>query len=79
LFIFFIFHIGDVLDVLAGNFEQKSKGYKRGALAQLFLLNNYHYILKILRTSRLSEILGKEMDTKFEKQISKHRSNYHDR
>ncbi|KAG0344492.1 exocyst complex component exo70 [Podila humilis] len=44
-------YIADVLEALVQNIDSKSKFYKKGqSLTQLFLLNNYFYISKAVRT-----------------------------
>ena len=44
--------IADVLEALVQNIDAKSKFYKKGqSLTQLFLLNNYFYISKSVRTT----------------------------
>lgn len=43
--------VADVLEALVQNIDSKSKFYKKGqSLTQLFLLNNYFYISKSVRT-----------------------------
>ncbi|KAG9322813.1 hypothetical protein KVV02_005561 [Mortierella alpina] len=45
-------YFADVLEALVQNIDAKSKFYKKGqSLAQLFLLNNYFYISKSVRTT----------------------------
>ncbi|KAF9433811.1 exocyst complex component exo70 [Entomortierella beljakovae] len=45
-------YFADVLEALVQNIDAKSKFYKKGqALSQLFLLNNYFYISKSIRTT----------------------------
>ncbi|KAG0368817.1 Cullin repeat-like-containing domain protein [Gamsiella multidivaricata] len=45
-------YFADVLEALVQNIDVKSKFYKKGqSLAQLFLLNNYFYISKSVRTT----------------------------
>ncbi|KAF9355141.1 exocyst complex component exo70 [Mortierella sp. NVP85] len=45
-------YFADVLEALVQNIEAKSRFYKKGhALSQIFLLNNYHYISKAVRTT----------------------------
>ncbi|KAF9200335.1 exocyst complex component exo70 [Haplosporangium sp. Z 27] len=45
-------YFADVLEALVQNIESKSKFYKKGqSLTQLFLLNNYFYISKSVRTT----------------------------
>ena len=47
-----LFNLADVLEALVQNIDAKSKFYKKGqALTQLFLLNNYFYISKSVRTT----------------------------
>ncbi|CAH1274439.1 EXOC7 [Branchiostoma lanceolatum] len=50
-------YIGKVLGALQLNLENKAKGYDDPALTAIFLLNNYHYILKSLKSSGLLRVV----------------------
>ncbi|XP_078611801.1 exocyst complex component 7-like isoform X1 [Branchiostoma floridae x Branchiostoma japonicum] len=50
-------YIGKVLGALQLNLENKAKGYDDPALTAIFLLNNYHYILKTLKSSGLMRVV----------------------
>ena len=47
-------------------------------LSVVFLLNNYHYISKVLRQTTLGDLLGREIEIKFEKLLSKQKQLYID-
>ena len=52
IFVRFFGTVADVLEALVQNIEAKSRFYKKGqTLTQLFLLNNYFYISKAVRTT----------------------------
>ncbi|KAG0235112.1 exocyst complex component exo70 [Mortierella sp. GBA43] len=52
-------YFADVLEALVQNIEAKSKFYKKNVLTQIFLLNNYFYISKSVRTTPgLLEVLN---------------------
>ncbi|XP_019616758.1 PREDICTED: exocyst complex component 7-like isoform X2 [Branchiostoma belcheri] len=50
-------YIGKVLGALQLNLENKAKGYDDPALTAIFLLNNYHYILKTIKSSGLLQVV----------------------
>ncbi|TPX35775.1 hypothetical protein SmJEL517_g01873 [Synchytrium microbalum] len=66
----------EVLDALSSNLETKSKAYKKPMLSVVFLLNNYHYICKILRLTPLGDLLGRDVEVKFEKLLAKQKELY---
>ncbi|CAG8591414.1 129_t:CDS:10 [Paraglomus occultum] len=70
-------YFADCLDALATGLENRAKAYKKSALTYIFLLNNYHYILKSIRTQYVP-LLDKEMETKFEKAVKKNNDSYQD-
>jgi len=66
-----------VIDGLRSNLETKAKGYKRATLSMIFLLNNYHYILKtVLANPQLNELIGKEIEPKFKEMVALMSSDY---
>ncbi|KAI8808746.1 Cullin repeat-like-containing domain protein [Cladochytrium replicatum] len=68
-----------VLIALVNTLESKSKGYsKKPTLALIFLLNNYHYILKNVRTSILANAVDKDLDEHFEKLVTEKKRAYQD-
>ncbi|CAG8603375.1 9075_t:CDS:10 [Cetraspora pellucida] len=54
-------YFADFLDCLAQSLDSKAKTYKKPALTAIFLLNNYYYILKAIRTQFMS-VLDPEVD-----------------
>ncbi|CAG8625894.1 1779_t:CDS:10, partial [Paraglomus brasilianum] len=71
------FYIADCLDALATGLENRAKAYKKSALTYIFLLNNYHYVLKSIRTQYVP-LLDKEVETKFERAVKKNNDSYQD-
>ncbi|KAI9197159.1 Cullin repeat-like-containing domain protein [Polychytrium aggregatum] len=76
----FVDYAVEIFEALAQSLETRSKGYKQkgGALAAIFLLNNYHYIAKNLKNSKLSEVVGPDVEAKFEKLVSLKKDAYRD-
>jgi len=46
-----------VLNALQSNISRKAKSYENPAIAWIFLLNNYDYILRFLRSDRLEDVV----------------------
>lgn len=81
-------YISDVIMALISNLESKSRGYKKVStavdksggktiLACVFLLNNYHYILKSMKAfPALMNILGKDIVLKVERKIKEEMDYY---
>ncbi|KAI8928584.1 Cullin repeat-like-containing domain protein [Entophlyctis helioformis] len=64
--------ISKMVESLLTDLETKSKGYKRPTLTTLFLLNNYHYILKSIKgTKSLAESIGPDVLDSLEKSIKR--------
>ncbi|KAJ1568851.1 Exocyst complex component 7 [Cladochytrium tenue] len=68
--------IESVLESLFANLDLKSKGYKRSALATIFLLNNYHFVLKQCRQLGLGALAGTAVEEKYEKAIVRQKELY---
>lgn len=69
----------DVLDALNSNLESKSRQYKKSVVASIFLLNNYHYVYKSIRSHpKLLSVVGKEIEVKYEKLYLKSKDSYLD-
>lgn len=78
----------DVLAALLNNLENKAKGYKKTSstldksatkpiLASIFLINNYHYIVKSLRANTgLLNVIGKDFEGKVEKKMNEELDTY---
>ena len=70
-------YVAQLTETLLLDLDVKSKGYKKPTLATLFLLNNLHYILKSVKGTKLSEILGQErvemIETSIKKQLDLYR------
>jgi len=80
--IFRIFNIlkfitADVMESLTIAIDFKAKSYKKTALTCIFLLNNYHYILKSIRTQFFS-VLDQEIEYKYEKMVKRYNDGYQD-
>ncbi|ORX90514.1 Exo70 exocyst complex subunit [Basidiobolus meristosporus CBS 931.73] len=69
-------YFANVLDVVIANINEKAKGYKKPYLGTVFLMNNYHYLLKVIRSTKLESILGSEMVSKYEKLNKKQQDAY---
>eukprot|EP00842_Homolaphlyctis_polyrhiza_P006063 jgi/Hompol1/6458/HPOL_004987-RA len=63
--------VSKMIESLLTDLELKSKGYKKATLTTLFLLNNYHYILKAIKNCKLGEIVSAEVIDAIEKLIKK--------
>ncbi|KAI8072383.1 Cullin repeat-like-containing domain protein [Gongronella butleri] len=61
----------DSLDQLCNSLQSKSRGYKKPALATIFLLNNYNYILRQIRSPPLNAIFDEATEVKFGKLVKK--------
>ncbi|KMZ68727.1 Exocyst complex component EXO70A1 [Zostera marina] len=48
----------NIMQALLTNLELKSKQYKDPALAHIFLMNNYHYIVLAVKDSKAKDLLG---------------------
>ncbi|RIB02778.1 Cullin repeat-like-containing domain protein [Gigaspora rosea] len=70
-------YVADVLECLAQSLDSKARTYKKPALTSIFLLNNYYYILKSIRTQFMS-VLDPEVESKFDKMVKKWNDAYQD-
>ncbi|CAG8459687.1 65_t:CDS:10 [Scutellospora calospora] len=70
-------YFSDVLECLAQSLDSKAKTYKKFTLTSIFLLNNYFYILKSIRTQFMS-VLDPEVESKFDKMVKKWNDTYQD-
>ncbi|CAO3589024.1 unnamed protein product [Absidia cylindrospora] len=61
----------DALDQLCISLQTKSRGYKKPTLATVFLLNNYNYILRQIRSPPLNAIFDEHTEVKFGKLVKK--------
>ncbi|TPX33934.1 hypothetical protein SeMB42_g07417 [Synchytrium endobioticum] len=69
-------YFNEVLDALSQKLEAKSKAYKKPMLSVVFLLNNYHYISKVLRQSPVGGFLGRDVEIKFDTLLSRQKELY---
>jgi exocyst complex component 7 len=65
-----------IFNALESNLETRARAYKISALRQIFLLNNYDYILKHLKQSQLIKQLGPRFMDRYELLIRTARENY---
>eukprot|EP00897_Mesotaenium_endlicherianum_P006653 jgi/Mesen1/6015/ME000306S05280 len=65
-----------ILTVLQNNLEAKSRMYKEGALMQLFLMNNMHYMVRSLRKSDAKELLGDDWVQRHRRIVQQHATTY---
>jgi exocyst complex protein 7 len=66
------------LGALQINLEQKAKGYKNHAQSSIFLLNNYHYIMKNLKAAQLTDFVGVETVLYFDRLCEDSRRSYNE-
>ncbi|KAJ8658405.1 hypothetical protein O0I10_005757 [Lichtheimia ornata] len=69
---------GDALDQLTMSIQSRSRGYKKPALATIFLLNNYNHILRQIRTPPLNAVFDDSTEMKFSKLVKKQIDSYQD-
>ncbi|KAI7875888.1 hypothetical protein K492DRAFT_213748 [Lichtheimia hyalospora FSU 10163] len=69
---------GDALDQLTLSIQSRSRGYKKPALATVFLLNNYNHILRQIRTPPLNAVFDDSTEMKFSKLVKKQIDSYQD-
>eukprot|EP00698_Gefionella_okellyi_P016963 TRINITY_DN4906_c0_g1_i2.p1 TRINITY_DN4906_c0_g1~~TRINITY_DN4906_c0_g1_i2.p1 ORF type:complete len:599 (-),score=161.07 TRINITY_DN4906_c0_g1_i2:1079-2875(-) len=71
-------YIVNVLRALEGNLEMKAKQYgaKQAMATCVFLLNNYHYILKSVRDRDMLNDVGTTVVNYYERLVSKQMANY---
>ncbi|PKC67670.1 Exo70 exocyst complex subunit [Rhizophagus irregularis] len=70
-------YFADVLESLSNTLDSRSKSYKKTALTCIFLLNNYHHILKSVR-SQFYSVLDPDIERKYEKMVKKYNDGYQD-
>ncbi|KAI9488929.1 Cullin repeat-like-containing domain protein [Zychaea mexicana] len=66
----------DALDQLTVSLQRISRGYKKPALATVFLLNNYNHILRQIRSPPLNAIFDEVSELKFSKLVKKQLDTY---
>lgn len=67
-----------ILQVLQSNLEQKANSYKNSSLSSIFLINNYHYMIKSIKSSNLVDALGGIIIHHFESLFLEARKAYKD-
>jgi hypothetical protein len=60
-----------IIEALIVDIDIKAKGYKKPIIGTVFLLNNYHYMVKNLKNSQLMESVELLLVQNLEKLISK--------
>ncbi|KAJ3171254.1 K(+)/H(+) antiporter [Geranomyces variabilis] len=68
----------DILTSLSISLDAKAKTYKKPTLGAIFLLNNFSYILKHVRSSGLADVVGALEISRLEKSALKGRQGYRD-
>lgn len=63
--------VSQLITALLEDIDIKSKNYKKPALANLFSLNNLHYIIKGIKGTKLAEAAGQKLIADMEKAIKK--------
>ena len=69
-------YLVEVMTSLESNLMDKATVYEDQTLADLFLLNNYHYIMKTIRKSAYSVIFRDFFAARFDKLFSEKRRDY---
>ncbi|XP_072167863.1 exocyst complex component 7-like [Diadema setosum] len=72
-------YVGKVLGALSLNLDQKAKTYSDQYLGAMFLLNNYHYILKSLQRSGLIKLVvlsNPDIESHYEEIIKEQKKEY---
>ncbi|CAG8439218.1 7431_t:CDS:10 [Ambispora leptoticha] len=70
-------YFADCLETLSNSLDSKARTYKKAALTCIFLLNNYHYILKTIK-AQFVLLVDKEVESKYEKLVKKYNDAYQD-
>jgi hypothetical protein len=60
-----------LLKGLTDDIDAKSKGYKKSALSNIFILNNSHYVLKYIKGTKVTESIDKNILSDIEKTMKK--------
>jgi len=72
------FFAAKVLDALSKMLESLAhKTYKSKPLEAIFLLNNYHYMLKFLKVPKIAAVVGADAVAQYTENVSIHSDNYH--
>ncbi|KAL1931494.1 hypothetical protein VTP01DRAFT_9637 [Rhizomucor pusillus] len=64
-------YAADALDQLVISLQGRARGYKKPALATIFLLNNFNHILRQIRAPPLNAIFDEAAELKFSKLVKK--------
>ncbi|KAG9284089.1 hypothetical protein G9A89_022863 [Geosiphon pyriformis] len=70
-------YFADCLEALSNSLDSKARTYKKPALTCIFLLNNYQYILKTIK-SQFVLLVDKEIENKYERLVKKYNDAYQD-
>ncbi|CAN6439076.1 unnamed protein product [Victoria cruziana] len=65
-----------MMSALQTNLDGKSKQYKDPALAEIFLMNNVHYIVRSVRRSEARDLLGDDWVQRHRKIVQQHANVY---
>ncbi|XP_022766053.1 exocyst complex component EXO70A1-like isoform X1 [Durio zibethinus] len=65
-----------IMQALQTNLDGKSKQYKDPALTQLFLMNNIHYIVRSVRRSEATDLLGDDWVQIHRRIVQQHANQY---
>ena len=72
-------HAVTALGYLSSNLEANAKAYKKPALAAIFLLNNYHYVLKYLKQPAVLNLVGTAAVNVYTEQVAAQTDAYQSR
>lgn len=65
-----------IMSALQSNLEGKAKQYRDPALAQVFLMNNIHYMVKSVRRSEAKDMLGEDWVQRHRRIVQQHAQGY---
>ena len=66
----------DALDQLNTTLQNKSKNYRKPALAVIFLLNNYNHVLRQIRSPPLNALFDEGREARFSKLVRRQMDAY---
>lgn len=64
-------YFSDTLDTLSSCLETRSRTLKKPGLSALFLLNNYQHIAKVMQNSDIADIVGKDVVSIYDRNVTK--------
>lgn len=65
-----------IISALETNLEKIAKSYRPKTLRLIFLLNNYFYVLKLMKADEMVRLVGGGFVAKYERAIVKNKNDY---